>query len=104
MAVSKTQNYQRVAASQTDVVLGAAKVGSVLERLVITVGTAATSNVSIKDGNGAAIGITQVNVPIGVYVVDLGIVAQNPTTPGWKVTCGAGVDVLAIGNFNPSTQ
>lgn len=94
--------YAAVGASATDTVLGATgAVGDYLEGLVITVGTAATAAVSIKDGNGSAIPILP-NSPgggIGVYVVPIGAACVNATTPGWKVTTGAGSTVLAIGSF-----
>jgi hypothetical protein len=37
---------------------------------------------------------------VGVYVVEVGALAQNTTTPGWKVTTGAGSTVLAVGRFS----
>lgn len=95
-------DYETVAASQTDQVLGATgAVGDVLSRLIITVGTAATAAVSIKDGNGSSIPILP-NSPgggVGVYVVELGVKCLAATTPGWKVTTGAGSTVVAVGNF-----
>lgn len=94
--------YETVAASQTAQVLGATgAVGDYLEGLIITVATAATAAVSITDGNGSAIPILP-NSPgggIGVYVVPIGAVAVNATTPGWKITTGAGSSVLALGSF-----
>jgi hypothetical protein len=92
--------YVAVAAGQTDAALGSGAKGNILSRLVVTVNTAATSAVSIKDGNGSAIPILPANTPIGVYSVDIGAIAVAATTPGWKVTTGAGVSVLAIGKFN----
>lgn len=96
-------DYETIAASQADQILGpTGKVGDVLEVLVITVNTAATAAVSIKDGDGAAIGIMP-NSPgggIGVYTVRLGARCNRPTTPGWKVTTGAGSTALAIGKFS----
>jgi len=93
-------DYEAVAASQTDQILGpVGHVGDVLERLIITVATAATGTVSIKDGNGAAIPITAANTAIGVYSVLIGARCQAATTPGWKVTTGAGATVIAIGRF-----
>lgn len=92
-------DYETVAASQADQVMGATgAIGDVLRRLIITVGTAATAAVSIKDGGGSSIPILP-NSPgggIGVYVVELGMVA---TGAGWKVTTGAGSTVVAIGSF-----
>ena len=92
--------YETVAASQTDQVLGATggAAGDLLEKLYITVSTAATAAVSIKDGSGSAIPILP-NSPgggVGVYVVPLSIAA---TGAGWKVTTGAGSTVVAIGRF-----
>ena len=94
-------DYEAVAAGQTAQVLGpvGAK-GDVLERLIVTVETAATSTVAIKDGNGSDIPIVAANTAIGVYSVEVGARAVNATTPGWKVTTGAGVSVLAIGRFS----
>lgn len=96
-------DYETVAASQSDQILGpTGKVGDVLERLIITVGTAATAATSIKDGNGSAIPILP-NSPgggVGVYVVPIGARCVNATTPGWKVTTGAGATVVAVGRFS----
>ena len=99
----KATDYETVAASQTDQILGAVGAkGDILQRLIITVATAATAATSIKDGNGSAIPILP-NSPgggVGVYTVELGIVAVNATTPGWKVTTGAGATAVAIGKFS----
>jgi len=95
-----TTDYEAVAASQTAQILGpVGAVGNILKRLVISVGTAATSTVSIADGDGSAIVITAANTPIGVYTVDIDARCVNATTPGWKVTTGAGATVLAMGRF-----
>lgn len=92
-------DYETVAASQTDQALGPVGVaGDILATLIITVGTAATAAVSIKDGSGSSIPIMP-NSPgggIGVYVV---IVNARSTSGGWKVTTGAGSTVLAVGRF-----
>lgn len=94
--------YETVAVSQTDQILGATgAVGDYLARVVIVVATAATATVSIKDGNGAAINIFPA-VPgggVGTYVVELGIKCVNATTPGWKLTTGAGNTAIGIGDF-----
>jgi len=92
----KFSSYEAVAASQTDEVLGDGAKGNYLARLIITVATAATGTVSIKDGSGSAIPITAANTPIGVYSVEIGATC----TTSWKVTTGAGATVLAVGNFN----
>ncbi len=96
MGKAKT-DYEAVAVSQTDQVLGpTGATGDILERLVVTVSTAASSTVSIKDGSGSAIPILAVNTPVGVYEVPIG---ARSTGGAWKVTTGAGASVLAVGSF-----
>lgn len=98
--VPHTHSYETVAAGQAAQVLGATgAVGDLLERLIITVSAAVTGTVDIADGDGAAIPITAANTPIGVYTVEVRARARNATTPGWKVTTGAGATVLAVGRF-----
>jgi len=88
--------YESVAASQTDQVLGGTgAIGDRLHRLVVTVATAATGTVSIKDGT-TAIPIVPANTPIGVYTVEIGAQSQHGA---WSVTTGAGATVLAVGDF-----
>ena len=90
-------DYETVAVSQTDQVLGpVGAAGDVLEKLIVSVATAATSTVSIKDGSGSAIVITAANTPIGVYSV---LIGARSTGGAWKVTTGAGATVLAVGQF-----
>jgi hypothetical protein len=92
-------DYETVAASQTDQILGpVGGVGNVLMRLIITA-TTTTSVVSIKDGNGSSIPILATGSAVGVFTVEIGARCINPTTPGWKVTTSAGVSVLAVGRF-----
>ena len=91
-------DYEPVAASQTDQVLGTTgSVGDYLGRLIVTVGTAATSTVSIEDGGGSAIPIVPATTIVGVYVVEIG--ARSTSGP-WKVTTGAGATVVAVGKFS----
>lgn len=93
---------ETVAASQTDQILGpVGHTGDILQRLIITINTAATGTVSIKDGDGSSIPIMPASPGggVGVYVVEIGAICIRPTTPGWKVTTGAGCTVLAVGRF-----
>lgn len=91
-------SYETVAASQTDQVLGTiGAAGDLLHRLVVTVATAATSTVSVKDGAGAAIPIVAANTPIGVYSVELN---TRSLVGAWSVTTGAGATVVAVGDFD----
>ena len=95
----QNSSYETVAASATDQVLGGTgSAGDYLDTLVITVATALTAAVSIKDGGGSSISIMP-NSPgggVGVYTVRLG--AKSKTGP-WKVTTGAGSTVVATGEF-----
>ena len=89
--------YETIAASQSDQVLGnTGTIGDLLERLIISVTTAATGTVSIKDGSGSALVITPANTPIGVYDVTIG---ARSSDGAWQVTTGAGATVIAIGDF-----
>lgn len=93
------QQYETVAASQTDQALGTTgAAGDYLARLVLVVSTALTAAVSIKDGAGSAIAVFP-NSPgggVGTYTVELGL---RSLSGAWKVTTGAGVAAIAIGNF-----
>ena len=88
--------YEHVAASQTAQVLGATgAAGDYLHRLIITVSTAATSTVSLLDNTTSHV-LVAANSAIGVYSVEVNTKSVNGA---WKVTTGAGAEVVAIGNF-----
>lgn len=91
-------SYETVAASQTDQALGATGAGGdLLLRLVIVVATAATAAVSIKDGSTSiAVFPSLPGGGIGTYVIHLGL---KSISGAWSVTTGAGVSVIAVGNF-----
>ena len=99
MKIERQGEWETVAASQTDQVLGSTgAAGDYLDKLIITVGTAATAAVSIKDGTGSSIPVLP-NSPgggIGAYVVPLDMISFDA---GWKVTTGAGSTVIAVGRF-----
>lgn len=93
-------DYETVAVSTTATLGPTGHTKDVLERLVVTVNTAdATSAVTIADGDGSGIPIVPPSAPVGVYSIEIGALAVNATTPGWKVTTLAGATVLAIGRF-----
>jgi hypothetical protein len=101
-AIAGGSQYQTVAVSQTDRILGATgAVGDYLECLICVVATAATSQVQIKDGNGSAMIIlpNAVGAGVGTYTIPIGLISRNATTPGWKVTTAAGVTVIGTGKF-----
>ena len=95
--------YEHVAASQTAQVLGGTgAVGDYLHRLICTVTTSATGNVVIVDGSGAGI-LTHTVLPalagtgVNVYNIEINAVSKDGA---WKVTTGAGVEVMAVGIFS----
>lgn len=97
MRTSEVYEWETVAASATDQVLGSTgALNDIFARLVCTVNTAATSTVSYKTGSGSAIPAIPANTPIGVYTILLGLVANDV---GWKVTTAAGVTCIAMGYF-----
>lgn len=97
------QEYELVAASQTDQILGTTgAAGDILSHLIIVPETTGAGTVAIKDGNGSAINVlvagtladlTPIHVPLGAA-------CTATTTPGWKITTGANVHVLAFGTFS----
>jgi len=94
--------YEHVAASQTAQVLGTnGATGDYLHRLVCTVTTAATGNVVILDGSGFTHTILPASAGTGInsYDIEINAVSRNGA---WKITTGAGVEVLAIGIFSAS--
>ena len=95
--------YEHVAASQTAAVLGATGAkGDYLHRLICTVTTSATGNVVIVDGSGTGI-LTHTVLPalagtgVNVYNIEVNAVSADGA---WKVTTGAGVEVMAVGIFS----
>lgn len=106
-------DYETVAASQTDQILGAAgKQGDILKYLVIVPATVSPGAVSIKDGAlgssiqvfGGGAGGVVANLEMRPIVVPfgdgLGIRAVTAANGGWRVTTGANVTVIAIGWFH----
>jgi hypothetical protein len=102
MARSIEGDYETVAASQTDQVLGGTgAAGDYLSAVLIIPATTSPGAVSIKDGSGSAItiftgGASSVSNLVPVFV-PLGIAS---TGGAWKVTTGSTVSVLAIGSFS----
>ena len=91
--------YETVAASQTAQVLGGTgAVGDYVHRLIISVVTVATSNVTLIDGSTSIVLLTgaAANVP-GVYSIEINAASA---TGAWKVTTGAGATVVAVGVFS----
>jgi hypothetical protein len=92
--------YEHVAASSSAQVLGTAgAIGDYIHRLVCTVTTSATGNVVIVDGTGSGVlthTVLPANSGIGCFDLELNAVSANGA---WKITTGAGVEVMAVGIF-----
>lgn len=92
--------YETVAASQTTQAIGSnGAVGDYLEGLTITVATAATAQVQIKDGSGTAYTVfpDSPGGGIGTYYVPVKACSR---VGAWQITTGAGSTVLASGHFS----
>lgn len=95
--------YEHVPVSSSALTLGGTgAVGDYIHRLICTVTTAATGNVVIVDGTGAGIlthTVLPANAGTGINVYNIEINAASTTGP-WKITTGAGVEVMAVGIFS----
>lgn len=94
-------DFETVAASQTDQVLGpTGGKGDVLETLLIVPATTGAGTVSIKDGTaGSSINVfvSGTLADLSPIVLHLGI--RSKAAGGWSVTTGANVSVIATGRF-----
>jgi hypothetical protein len=99
--VSGYNEWETVAASQTDQVLGATGgTGDLLSHVLIIPATTSPGAVSIKDGAGSAItvftgGASSVTTLIP-FAVPLGL---KSLAGAWKVTTGTNVSVIGVGDF-----
>src|SRR5688572_9274172 len=95
--------YETVAAGQTAQVLGATgAVGDYLSGLLVIPATTSPGNVLLLDGNvsitvfaGGASSVLSL-IP---FFIPIGAKTVTATTPGWKVTTGANVSVVGVGQF-----
>lgn len=94
--IYKRTDYEAVAASQTAQVIGtgAGGDGYILQRVVVSVATAATSTFTLID-DSTNIFVAPNNIPVGVYSIELGYRSAGPI----KITTGAGVSLLCVGRF-----
>ena len=91
--------YEHVAVSQTAQVLGGTgATGDYLHRLICTVSTALTGNVILLDGAFSHT-ILPVSAGTGANVYNIEVNAISRSGP-WKITTGAGVEVIAVGIFS----
>jgi hypothetical protein len=94
--------YETVAASQSNQAMGGAdaRVGNYLSGLLVIPATTSPGAITIADGTGSAItvftgGASSVSnlVP---FFIPLGVVSR---AGAWKVTTGADVSVIGVGDF-----
>jgi ABC-type thiamine transport system ATPase subunit len=89
--------YETVPASTTAQVMGqTGAVGDTLVNVVATVGTSATSQLTIIDGSTSYVLIPN-STPVGVYSLEIN---ANSLNGAWKITTAAGVTALVTGNFS----
>lgn len=95
--------HVEVAAGAGSTVLGATGAyNDYIHRLILVPATTAPGAVTVKDGNGAAITYyTGGTVGADLRPIEINIQSRavNKTTPGWRITTGANVSVIAIGRF-----
>lgn len=102
--VLNSMTYTAIAASQTAALFGATgATGDYLDGVLIVPATAAAGTVTITDGSGSAISIfagggTTALPTLAPFYVPIGAISKNGTG-GWKVTTGANVSVIGVGNF-----
>ena len=102
LPVTIAKNYQAVAASQTNKMLGSTgAIGDYLQAIIYVPGTSAAGAVSIKDGGGSAItlcvgGGTTAFPSMAPILITVGAFSVNG---GWNLTTGANVTCIAVGNF-----
>ncbi|WP_316184715.1 hypothetical protein [Bradyrhizobium sp. SZCCHNRI1003] len=102
LPVTAAAGYEAVAAGQTDQVMGTnGAVGDTLLGFLISPATTSPGAVSVKDGSGTGItiftgGASSV-ADLKPFFVTLGM--RSAAGP-WKVTTGANVSAIAIGNFS----
>jgi hypothetical protein len=102
---SKNQIHVQVAASQTKAVLGATgAIGDAIYAITIVPATTSPGAVTLYDGSGSTGivlftgGATSV-ADLKPFQVTIQAKATTVANPGWFVTTGTNVSVMAVGNF-----
>jgi len=92
-------DYETIAASQNDQVMGASgAAGDYLHHLIIVPATTGAGTVSIKDGAGSAINVFVTGTLSDLHPIIIPL-CMTSADGAWKVTTGANVSVIAVGNF-----
>lgn len=104
MADADGLGMQALAASQSATVMGVTGAyNDYLHQILVIPATTSPGAITITDGNGSARtvftgGATSV-ADLKPFVIPIAARAVNKTTPGWKISTGANVSILAIGRF-----
>ena len=101
LRVNLGTSYETVAASQTDQAMGATgAAGDFLAGVLIVPATTSPGAVSIKDGAGSAITIFTGGVGSVASLVPFFVQwGANSAAGAWKVTTGANVSAVGVGQF-----
>lgn len=98
--------YETVAASQTDQLLGnwtaatdSAGIGSFLKGLLVVPATVGAGSISISDGGGTGISVFVSGTLSSTAPFFIPILAESRVGP-WSVTTGANVSVVATGQWS----
>ncbi len=91
-------DYETVAASQTDQVLGdLGAAGDYLSHIIIQPATTGAGTVTVKDGTTVIYTFTTGTLSdLRSVVIPFGLASGSGS---WKITTGANVSVLCIGDF-----
>ncbi len=96
-------NYERVAASQTDQILGTGAVGDWLDGVLVCPQSLSPGAVLVQDGDGTAMEIfpggANSVLTLHPFFVPFPGRAWRSTTPGWSITTGANVVAYGFGSF-----
>ena len=96
MRVAQKLEYETVAASQSDQVIGATgAAGDTLTRILINCAATTNNAVTVKD-NATTIFATTAGMAIGITSVEIGLISVSGA---WKITTGSSVQVTAVGLF-----
>jgi hypothetical protein len=93
--------YEAIAASQTDQAMGATGgAGDYLDRIKVIPATTSPGVVQIKDGAGSAITVFAGGASSVADLQPFDIfIGLKSVSGAWKITTGANVSALAMGNF-----
>lgn len=95
-------DYEVVAASQTDAILGASgAINDLINGLLVVPASTSPGAISIKDGSGSAVTVFTGGASSVSNLVPFFIPLNLRSKVGaWKVTTGASVSVVGVGAFS----